>query len=275
MNANIKTAVRFKSLVVKKFPVRIHMFIILSAVITFGLVLSRICLHAGLTNMAVRYTVILTASYAFFFVAIRVWLFYVLPSINRKNSSLNTSSSGLDLPSSFDIPSPSGAAEKLPSGGGGTFSGAGAGGNWDRGIASAVNQEINSPAAVMPVTSPVSQGSSDGFLSLGDLDIDSAGALAILLIFIIIAAMFGGAVYLIYQAPAILSEAAFNALLSGSMVRASKQMRSDDWAGSVFRATWIPFTVIAVITISAAVVLVTYFPGETNLGDIVRHYVLK
>jgi uncharacterized membrane protein YgcG len=274
MNTNIKPAVRFKNMITKKFSVRFHMFIILTAVITFGLVLSRVCLWLGLSNMIIRYALVITVSYAFFFLAIRLWLNYVLPSMKHRENISGSSSIDGDLISSINIPSPSGSAEEIPSGGGGMYTGAGAGGNWGSGITANAGNTETQVQGIISASSSASD-SSDGLFSIGDIDADSAGALVILLVVVIIAAVLGGAVYLIYQAPAILSEAAFNALLSGSMIRASKKMRTEDWTGSVFKATWIPFTIIAVITIAAAVILVKVFPGETNLGDIVRHSLLK
>ena len=276
MNANIRPAVRFKEMIIKKFSVRMHMFVILTAVITFGLVFSKILLLSGITDILIRYTAVIISSYIFFFIAIRIWLFYILPSFRKKETSLSSSSPDMDVLPLPDITAGEGAGSgaSIPSGGGGMFSGGGAGGDWKGGTVLVVNNVSadTSPASVAGVST---SGSSGDSFSLGDLDVDSAGALVIFLICIVIAAMLGGAVYVIYQAPVILSEAAFNAMLSGGMLRASKNMRGEDWTGSVFKATWIPFTIIAVITIASAAILAYVFPGETNIGDIVRHTLLK
>ena len=275
MKPNIHPAKKFKEMIIRRFSVRLHMFVILTAVITFGLVLSRVLLMCGITSLIIRSTAVILVSYGFFFIAIRVWLFYVLPSFKKKESSTSSSSS-LDAPDigSIDLPIGKGSGVSMPSGGGGMFSGGGAGGSWNSAATAAALNDASTQAAATESVSSVSSGGSGGF-SLDGFDIDSAGALVILLIFLVFAAMMGGAIYLIIEAPVILSEAAFNALLSGGMVRASKQMHSDDWTGSVFKATWIPFAVIAVVTIGSAAILTYVFPGETNISDIVRHTLLQ
>ncbi len=276
---------RFKEAIVKRFSVRIHMFVILTAVITFGLVLSKILLLSGLSNLVYRYTAVLFVSYGFFFIAMRVWLFYVLPSFRKKEASSGISLDG-DVLNAISIPSSGDSGDSISfESAGGKFGGGGASGSWNSGSAP-VMAGLNNPS-VQGISGPVnsssfgsgtsasSSGSSGSGFSLGDLDIDSAGALLIFLIFIVIAAMLGGAIYIIYQAPVIMSEAAFNALLSGGMIRAAKKMRGEDWTGSVFKATWIPFAIIAGITIASAVILIHVFPGETNIGDIIRHTLFK
>lgn len=263
------------------------MFVILTAVITFGLVLSKILLLSGLTNLLYRYTTVLFVSYGFFFIAMRVWLFYVLPSFQKKETSSGTSLDG-DILTGINIPSSGDSGNSVSFEGiGGKFGGGGASGSWNAGTTPAVVGLNSSPvqgagsvssssfSAGTPSSVSGSSSSSDAGFSLGDLDIDSAGALLIFLIFIVIAAMLGGAIYIIYQAPVIMSEAAFNALLSGGMIRAAKKMRGEEWTGSVFKATWIPFTIIAGITIAAAVTLINVFPGETSIGDIIRHTLFK
>jgi hypothetical protein len=277
MTAIIRPTSRFKEMIVKRFSVRMHMFVIITAVITFGLVLSKILLLAGLTNLVYRYTAVLFVSYGFFFIAIRVWLFYVLPSFRKKDSSSTESLDGVVI-SAINIPSGGSSGDVSFSGSGGQFGGGGTSGSWNSSGAPAIValNDASAQGSSAGSASISGSGSSSGSgFSLGDLDTDSAGALVIFLIFIVIAAMLGGAIYIIYQAPVIMSEAAFNALLSGGMIRAAKKMHSEDWTGSVFKATWKPFVLIAGITITAAAILTYVFPGETNIGDIVRHTLLK
>jgi uncharacterized membrane protein YgcG len=267
MKPSIHPAKKFKTMIVKRFSVRFHMFLILTAVITFGLVLSRILLLAGITNLTLRSSIVILVSYGFFFLSIRIWLFYVLPSFRKKESSSSSfdgaDPEALELPEDPEISIPD-RAPAVP-GGGGTFSGAGAGGSWNS--TAAVNSASTQAAAAH------SAGSDSSSFSLDD--IDGAGAIVVLLIFLVIAALLGGSIYLIIEAPVILSEAAFNALLSGGMIRATGRMRGEDWTGSILKATWIPFMIIAVITIGSAAVLTKVFPGETNISDIMRHTLLQ
>lgn len=47
----------------------------------------------------------------------------------------------------------------------------------------------------------------------------------------------GAGVYLLYEAPFILSEAAFEFVLAASLVSGTKRIDSSDWMGSVLKTT--------------------------------------
>jgi hypothetical protein len=79
----------------------------------------------------------------------------------------------------------------------------------------------------------------------------------ILLVIAVIAASLGGSFFIIYQAPEILFEAAFEALLVAGLVRRAKQMKSEGWVFSIFKRTWLPFVIVLGLAIT--------------LGFIIRH----
>jgi hypothetical protein len=183
MTARIRPSRRFKEMIVKRFSVRMHMFVILTAVITFGLVLSKILLLFGLTNLVYRYTAVLFVSYGFFFIAIRIWLFYVLPSFRKKDASSGTSLDG-DVLTAISIPAPGDSGDSISFEGiGGKFGGGGASGSWNAGSTPAVvalNDSSVQGAAGSVSSSSFSSGASSsasgssassgtGF-SLGDLE---------------------------------------------------------------------------------------------------------
>jgi hypothetical protein len=87
---------------------------------------------------------------------------------------------------------------------------------------------------------------------------------------LLLTVVFGAGLYLIYSAPAILSEAAFECVLAGSLVKRSRQMNDPDWMGSVLRATWVPFAVVLVIAVAAGWVLHAYYPEVTRIADLFR-----
>lgn len=87
---------------------------------------------------------------------------------------------------------------------------------------------------------------------------------------VILVIIFGAGVYLVYQAPIILSEVAFDFLLATSLIRSSRKIDSPDWAGSVFRATWIPFLLVLIITVGFALFIDSLFPGATKLSEILK-----
>lgn len=85
---------------------------------------------------------------------------------------------------------------------------------------------------------------------------------------ILLVVIFGAGAYLVYQAPVILSEAAFEALLASGLVKASNKMHGVGWMGSVFKATRIPFLVLLVMTVVFGLVVSHYCPEATRLADI-------
>jgi len=69
-------------------------------------------------------------------------------------------------------------------------------------------------------------------------------------------------------APAILSEAAFEGFLAASLIKGTRAMSQQSWAGSIFRTTWIPFAVRLGVAFFSGVVLHDYFPKAVSLADI-------
>ena len=78
-------------------------------------------------------------------------------------------------------------------------------------------------------------------VAVGGLLDGDGGLIAMVVLIIIISVDLGVGIYMIYEAPFILSEAAFEVVLAASLVRSSRSMNDPDWIGSVFRTTWIPF----------------------------------
>ena len=80
--------------------------------------------------------------------------------------------------------------------------------------------------------------------------------------------MFGAGIYLIYEAPVILTEAAFEFLLASGMIRRFRRMDEPDWLGSVFRMTWMPFVLVLLITVLCAWYLQANYPDVVRLSDL-------
>jgi hypothetical protein len=72
---------------------------------------------------------------------------------------------------------------------------------------------------------------------------------------------------LIYVAPEILPDIAFNALLAGCLTGAVKRAETKGWVHSVFRSTWIPLTIVLLMTIGLAVMIHRHCPGAPKLLD--------
>jgi hypothetical protein len=93
-------------------------------------------------------------------------------------------------------------------------------------------------------------GRSGGGSSSWDLDLGGdVGDIVFIFVLVLVVLLVGGiAIYFIYTAPALLSEAAFEAVLAASIARRAKRAEGSGWIGAVWRATVLPF--IAVLALS-------------------------
>jgi hypothetical protein len=239
----------------KRFSLRLHMMLILFATASAGAVASKLLLLAGLGNPAIRYPLTVIFAYGVFFIAVKFWLWIIVGSF-----AVQTGMSGTSLPDLSSVtPSGSGGSSASGSsfnGGGGNFSGAGASGSFGEAVPSL----------------PVSGGSSSGSGS-GSFDLDLDDGIGIIIVFILLAllliAVFGAGIYLVYQAPSILSEVAFDSVLAMSLARKSKKMLDPDWIGGVFKATWKQFGIILLVSVIAGAAIHLIFPGVTKISEFV------
>ena len=117
-------------------------------------------------------------------------------------------------------------------------------------------------------------GSSSSSLNLDpDLDLDTGGDLEGLIFMIVLIAvviLLGGiAVYYIYTAPALLSEAAFEAVLAASIARRAKKSEGTGWIGAVTRATVAPFLAVLALSILLGWLAQRRCPEAVKLRDAV------
>jgi len=261
---------RFRKLLAARYSLRLHMSLILAATFFAGLLATKLLLMLKVDSMLIRYPVAVIFSYAAFFLFIRIWLIYISSSgaTGRLTNSVIDSAEDLaDLPLGL----PSGASSgdlPIPSfrGGGGSFGGSGASGIFEteagqvpglsaRAVASGGSDSIGSDIA--DSASETVSGFFDG---------DDAWVLIIL--GILLALFCGVGVYLVYQAPMILSEAAFQGILATSLIKHAKKMGDPDWMGSVLRATKYPFLAALLIAILAAAVAHHAVPQAVRMADV-------
>lgn len=256
---------RFRRFLEKRFSLRLHMFLILSGVFCAGLVSSRLLLELHVRSMLVRYPLAVLCSYFAFFGLMKLWLVYLSSSTGRRNSFLDSGSGGGDgiMPDlSFDLPG-GGTDGPTFGGGGGSFIGGGS------------SSSFEMPAQALAASTDSGGGLSGGIADgagdavSGIFDSDDAGWVLIVL-GIVVAIVCGAGIYLIYQAPVILSDAAFQAVLSTSLIRRMKKMSDPDWVGSVFRATAVPFAIVIICTVAAAWAAHHAYPAATKMSDVVR-----
>lgn len=247
---------KFKSLISRKFFVRIHMSAMLTIVILSGVIGSRLLRFAGLRNMTFRYSLMVLISYLVFFLLIRLWLRYIERAVTFATRS---GSSGLSNVFDVDLGlggRTSGALDKARLlGGGGRFGGGGASAGF-------------AEEAQMPIMPPVRAASASGKgFSLPSFGLDDDGLMLLVLFLLLVFAIFGAGFYLVYQAPAILSDAAFQACLGSGFFRTAKNVHEPSWTRSVLKTTMIPFLIVLVLAAAVGFEAHRICPAATSLRE--------
>lgn len=290
-----KQKINFTERFKKRLPLRLHMTLILMATGLSGLLTTRGLLAAGVENIVIRYPLAVLFSYLVFFCLIKLWLKHLAVSQSKqvrekKNSLVEDVLSNVDLPCGGGSGGSYSASGGTFTGGGGQFSGGGASGGFDdmgalitEGPGSAFVETAGSAGgSVLDGTKSAlaEHGGSALGDAVGDVAGEAVGALGeegglvgivvLAVIGTVVAIVLGAGVYMIYEAPFILSEAAFEVVLATSLVKSSRAMNDPDWIGSVFRTTWIPFGISLLIAWIGASVIHSYYPEVTRISELLR-----
>jgi len=171
----VSTPIEFKQHLGGVYRVRSHMTVIVLATAAAGVLVSKILLECGLTNMLVRYPLAAVGAYLVFLGLARLWSCYVP---GRESACRGGGSGSPDWPDVLD-----GASSTGHSGvdvfGGGESGGAGASGTWE-----------------------------PPHLDAASLDFDLGEAAGVVIVLVgLILVLFGAGIYVIYWAPEILPEA--------------------------------------------------------------------
>jgi hypothetical protein len=269
----------------ERYFLRCHMSLILLVTGFSGVFFSRLLLSWGVENFVLRYPLVVVLAYLVFFLCVKLWLWYVSPPRPTSSSHILD---GIDLPTG-------GPGGSLPirgggtfTGGGGQFSGAGASSSFEAPGTSLAESPFSSApesfgvfdsagGAVGESGSSMVDGIGD---AVGDAVGEAAGALgeegglaAIVVLgalAVVVVAVLGSTVYLVSEAPMILTEAAFDGMLAVSLFKKTKLIDESDWVGSIFRTTWIPFGSTLAVSLVAALVLHHYYPTARMLADILK-----
>lgn len=255
---------RFKEFLKKRFSLRLHMFLILTATFLSGLLATKILLLLHVNNMFIRYPLAVIFSYLVFFGFVKLWLLYMSSSgAGRKLVSEVAENTGdvVDIGGIPDIPVDIPLSSGQFSGGGGQFIGGGASGSFE----GASNAAISAPA-------DTAGGVADAAGEAASSIFDDAGIVLIIL-GVLLALIFGAGIYLIYEAPLILSEAAFEFALAASLIRRMKKMENPDWMGSVLRTTIGPFIFIFFTAFIFGLVAVSSYPKATKLSEVLKYLI--
>lgn len=231
----------------ERFFLRFHMMLIMAAVLFSGVLASKILWWFGVTSMAVRYPMAVLCSYGVFFGLISIWLLYIHSlregdregTLDVVDGAAQLARAAVEADRSFTVGDD--AASDGSRGGGSSSASSGKGGSGSFSLGS---------------------GGGDG---------DSEGGLIILAVLVIVLIIvFCSGVYVIWEAPNILAEAAFQAILATSLRRRARQVDQPGWTGSVLQATWWPFAIVLVATAVFGFVADHYCPGATRLPEVLN-----
>lgn len=250
---------KFLKRIKERFFLRFHMSLILIATALSGLLATKLLLLLNVKEMLIRYPLAVVFSYLVFFVLIKIWLWYVASSArSRENSIVENTLDLVDVPIDFPIDLPSGNSSF--SFDGGSSGGGGASASFDE-----VGGSIIDTSSEMISSAGEGIGNAAGDAASGIFD--DEGGIVLIVLGLLLAAIFGAGLYLVYSAPAILSEAAFEALMATSLIKATKKIDDSDWIGSVLRSTIGPFLIILVLALLLAGTIESYWPNANKLMD--------
>jgi hypothetical protein len=255
---------KFKQRFIKNVFTRFHMSLILLGTILSGVIFSKILLIVGLQHMIIRFIIVLTFAYLSFFLFMKLWLHY-LTTPYRKNRQDGSLLDAVDVISSVPDFSSTGGSQVVK-GHGGEFGGAGASGSWE-------NDSSSSDI-------PVSEGMTGTAESIGEITTETSGeaisgladegGILLIPLVLLLLGIFGGGIYLIYEAPVIISEAAFELILATTLIKKARKIDNTNWMGSVFRSTWPAFLLTLIITIITGWGLMTYCLQATKITEVLR-----
>jgi hypothetical protein len=237
-----ETRDRLNQWLTKHFSLRLHMTLILVATFAVGLLTVHGLFAIHVAKLWMRYAIAVIVAYGAFLGLLKMWLLYFAICIRHAHGK-SSSGGGVDISDFCDFSSggsSSGSSSSISdlSTGGGKFGGGGASGSWG----SAEPQ----PVVAVPVKS--SGGGSSSSSGFG-LDLDGDEIVLVLIIIAVAAAIIGAGAYLIWAAPTILSDTAFNAVLASALIHKTKKVSHPEWVGSVVHATAIPFAIVFALTV--------------------------
>jgi hypothetical protein len=272
----VPTLESVRSEVSKRYATRLHMSFIVAGSISVGTLVTALLMRLGVDALWLRWLPALACAYLAFFVG--VWLWLRLSAYGRylredarqdRQSLIDGTVDSLNL--GFNSPLPSGGgsvAGDVLRAGGGAFDGGGASASW---AGEAVSQVASPPSALADGVGDAAGGALDG---LGD-DGGLALAIAIALLAVVMALLFGAAAFVIWQAPGILGEVVFEAMLGSPLVRGVKAMDAGLWVRALLARTWKPFALVSAFAMAFAAYAGAAVPQARTAAEVIAVLAMK
>jgi len=246
---------RFVSRLAAHVVVRFHMGLIFAATSAAAVLATWLLMRMGVDALSLRYGLAVVTAYLVFFLLVRLWIDYV--------TSVGVRDGRLGLP------------DVAPTGGRGGEPGAFTpqGGRFGGGGASVSLDEppvYRSLAEARNATAVRAGGRGGGDVGDGDwISLDPDEGLVVVLGLLLVATSLGAvAVWLVWQAPVILPEAAFEALLASGLVKAADRSEARGWTRGVLRSTLLPFLLVLAAAVAAGWAVQEACPAAHRLSDV-------
>jgi hypothetical protein len=223
---------------------RIYVSVILALTALAGFLSSFCLLQFGIRAMWVRYPIATMIAYGVFLLLLAIWLWL-------QHRDLHIGDSVLDF-----ISHPDGRAESLHFGGGGDFSGGGAGGT-----------SVNSDTSVSSGFSTGGSGHSFGF----DLDLEEAWLIVLAIVALLAGVL--ACLYIVYIAPALLAEILVDGALVAGLYKRIKPNEERHWLRGAVRQTCVPALLVGVFLAIAGFALQKVVPAAITIGDVFNRLV--
>ncbi len=260
----------FASILGKRFLLRFHMSLILAGAALTGLIASKILLVVNIDNIAIRYPLAVIVSYGAFFGFMRLWLIYVITTGEQNSDNVDDAISDTcnTIPDFVETGESIQSRGTFSGGRGGLSGGGGASGSFENGTTCS---NITAQEALIDSAQGAGKAVDDvsGKAISGISEAEEAGVILVLL-GLLLAVVFGGGLYIVYNAPLILSEAAFDFVLAAGLIKSAKKIDNPDWKGSVFRTTWKPFVIILLLVFLGAIIIHINYPDFHRVSEIFK-----
>lgn len=222
---------------------RIQMSLVVAITGIAGFVASYILLHAGFTEMWLRYLASFGIAYLTFLMLLWIWL-------------RTRADDYADIPDfSNAIPSGNGGSGASFSGEGGDFGGGGASSSFD------------SPTEDISIVGEAGDGVGE---AVGVAAHAEEFAIP-LVVLIFIGAMLLSILLMIYSAPILFAELLVDGVLSASLYHRLRGLETRHWLDTAIRRTAWPFIVTAIVVSALGWGMSLYAPEAHSIGDVIFH----
>ena len=219
-------------------------------------------LQMGVESLFIRYVSAVVVAYLSFMLGVWFWLL-TLPFYRKRNFDFNLDGGDFDI----SVPRGGGGGKNIGEifkGKGGSFDGGGASHSWSGGGSGAGN--------LMPVVAPIETNQINTEmpdLDVGALDIDEGIGVVIVLFLLAVVffAITGSAIFLIFNAKAVLGNIALAAAAEQKLIMIKN---AENWKKVLLKQTWKPFVVLLLVFMLLAGSLDYFFPEVVKLSDFLK-----